>query len=397
MAPSKHDFNNAKVWDGTLLKHLVVPFADISQRITPYPSTINPHWHLVEDASHNFVYSTSSPTLEYQNKLTQEGHVKWISHCHPDATPDQLRIIVDLSLWLVMYDVIRDDADRAGVAGYSDECSSLDAMMLKYLQSFQNGKSADDVPDMTLSNINAKPVVDVLERFRKNGIPEDQLANLCQGLINYVQANRKLDTAENLTFEEYVTERRPASGVPPYMAILDWAQGFRLNPKLRQHPIVQQMNICVVDFYWISNDVHSLPKEVLQESPTERNMLWYVIRKNNISVQVAMFETTDAALVAINDLDMVIDCIAECELSQEEKNLLYRYGDSARKACTAFGTWVVDTSRYKVGEHRTLVSPDTASLDKYNLRPACQWLREKYILKKPTPETPPDSNPSISG
>ena len=265
MAPITYDFNHVKVWDGTLLKDLVVPFADLCQRMKPYPSARNPNYQIsIDKSSHNWAYTTNSPTPEHQKRLNTEGVVIWTSYIYPDAKPDQLRLIADFTLWLILYDDVRDDADKAGVAGYSEESSTLDAMMIKYMQSFQKGESTADVPDMILSNIRAKAVVDLLERFKNNGLPEDQLDIFCQGLIDYVQGNKTTDTSDSLTFEEYVKERRRTIGMVPFIVLMDWTEGYSLSPKLRRHPIVQEINTCIEDWSWLSNDVNSLPKEVLQ-------------------------------------------------------------------------------------------------------------------------------------
>ena len=266
--------------------------------------------------------------------------------------------------------------------------------MIKYLQSIQHGGSLalENLPDLLLSNVGLKAIGDLLGRFRKHGVSEDQINLICQGFINYAQFNKKIDT-ETLTLEEYVSARRPGCGMGSFTAVIDWAQGFTLSPQLRAHPIVQQMNTCLDDFLGISNDVQSLPKEILHETPTENNMVCQLMRRNNSSAQEAMYEATEVYLVALNDLDMVISCIGVCELSTEEKEMLYVYAEAVKKAAAGTNIWSYATSRYEIGLARITVSPDTTAIDKYKLRPACQWLREKYILNKAVQELPPDSNP----
>ena len=390
-SPLIHDLSTAKVWDGTLLKDLVIPFSDIRTRKVPYPFATNEHQNIVGEQTNEWAYSTSSPTLIHQQRLDDEIMNKFTGYIFRDAPPEKLRVINDLTVWFAIYDDVRDDADKFGEEN-SMERDLLDASVLQYFEWFQNGKSLDEIPDLVLGNVGIKAIVDFMDRFRKNGLSEDQINILVQGFILYAKANKRIDN-EELTLEEYVKVRRLAVGVAPYLAFVDWANGFTLTLELRRHPIHQEINTCLTDFFCLSNDVHSLAKEILIESPNENNLVCHLMKRNNSSVQEALFEAQEVSLVALNDLDMTIACIAECELSDVDKALLYRYGDAARALCAGYGQWAYDTARYNYGVARKIVSADTTAIDKYKLRPACQWLREKYILKKLNSENCPDRNP----
>ena len=392
MTPVPHDLSNAKVWDGTLLKDLVVPYADLCQRRAPFPFAINPYNDVVREASYKWAFETSSPSLAHQQKMIEENMASYMAYSYPEATMSQLRVLCDMNVWYCIFDDVCDDADKLG-GEYSEECKTLDEVMIKHLQSLQNGASHEDIPNAILNHVGLKALSDIVGRFMENGFSKEQLVMFCGGIIKYIQSNQRIAT-HDLTLEEYVKERRYSIGGQPYTAILDWAFGFNLSPSLRQHPIVQELDTCLDDYIFISNDVHSLAKEVLKGSQTKNNTVCHLMKLHKTSVQDAMYEATDASLVALNDMDMLTQCIAECEVSEEDKALLYRYSDAAKKVVSGYMKWAHESSRYNVaGVPWTWVSPDTTSIDKYKLRPACQWLREKYILKKPTQETPPDRNP----
>ena len=391
MATIKHDLSNAKVWDGTLLKDLVVPVTDLRQRKVPYPWALNPH-HSIGEESSEWAYANNSPTPIHQERLESQLLNVLSAYVFPNAPAEKLRIMNDMSMWFSVYDDVIDDADKLG-EGYSEECKSLDTGIFEYLEGLQTGKPLAEMPDLLLSNVGMKALVDFIDRFRKQGLSEDQIHIMCQGFIQFGNCNRRIAT-EELTLEEYVKERRLGIGMRSYTVLMEWGNGFSMSPQLRRHPIAQEMITCCEDYISLTNDIHSLPKEVLFEPPTENNLVRHLMKLDKCSVQEAMYEVLEVSLVALNDLDMVIDCIAESELAEEEKALLYRYGEASREMCAGYAQWAFDTPRYNTpGMTRKLVSPDTTANDKYKLRPACQWLREKYILKLLTQEICPDRDP----
>ncbi|MEU7143318.1 hypothetical protein ABZ942_28015 [Nocardia sp. NPDC046473] len=373
------DLSSTILWDGTPLNSLIIPQLKLWERPRPYPLARNFHADSISEESYQWARERLQVSSYMDGKLRFNETNEYAAWAYPTAPPDLLRLICDANLWITVYDDVRDD--QKYLAHKPTEATALHEMLSSYYSI-----EPKRVPDECLHNVRLRSIPELIERMRDQGFSNDQLVQFIDSVRMFggsICSESQQDIEKrDLSLRDYIRERRADIGADFYANLSAMISGSYPGPSLQKHPIIVEMNTTLRDFALLHNDVMSLPKEMLSGScDCAMRYLWL---EKGMSVQDALYEVTDMALVAVDDFDNLCDLVELSDASPSDKRIMHHYAAGLRWHFSALAYWSCKTRRYRMdGIEIKFVTPIAKGPDKYGLRPRVAHLNDTWRSRPP--------------
>lgn len=320
----------------------------------PFPPAISEH----ADDVHRDTVSWASrlgllPETRTRRLFEATGIGRLVARTHPDASPDELRLISCWYAWLFLQDDVRDESETGR---RPEELSDLDGRFLAVLE---GGEPEEG--DAAL----VRALYDLRERLRErlslrdlSGVWMRRFVRAVSGHLEatlWEAANRARGIVPDV--ESYVRMRPLTGGLSIVTELIEIVEGTHLPEEVRGHPTVGRMTDASHNVVCWANDVLSLQKELRRG---EVNNLVVVLREaEGLSLQRAMDRAAE-----MHDAEVIVFEEMEGRLPSFGPGLdanLRRYVAALRHRMRGVWDWSRESERYRA-QRGTGPAPSVAGL-----------------------------------
>jgi 5-epi-alpha-selinene synthase len=204
-----------------------------------------------------------------------------IGGCHPAASDDGLRLVVDFAIWLFLW----DDQFDSGVV-------SPDWVRQ------QNDMAVEILNGTAMLDHDAPPLFWILSDIRDRLVaqmPEAWMKRFTRSCVVYFEGCAwEAETRVNGTcpdVETYIHMRRLTSGAYPMIDLIEAADGIRLNEEIWSNPIIKEMIELTNDQLGWANDFFSLGGDLKDDG--HLNLVFSIQKQEGMELQEAINTSVD--------------------------------------------------------------------------------------------------------
>ncbi len=302
----------------------------------PFVSPTNPHAEAAHQGTLRWVEQfelvpkAALPHIE----ATRIG---WLAaRFHPSAPEEALRLVSDWYIWMFLWDDLRDES----ALGQSPK--QLVAVGARYLNILRGKETAaDDDP-------RGRAFADVRDRLLEmvgSGVWMRRFIRTVQEHFDatvWESVNRSRGIVP--TLEAYTRMRPITGGLRLDAALVEVAEGMRLPPEVRDHPVVQRLTTASNNAICFFNDIVSLDKEM--EDGEIHNLVLLLQQAGSISLSEAL----ERAVAMHND-----EMHSFIELTAQLPHYDGLVGDNLHRYVTTMGArarghleWALASGRYQL-------------------------------------------------
>ncbi|KAI5921428.1 Presilphiperfolan-8-beta-ol synthase [Camillea tinctor] len=242
--------------------------------------TVNPNYFRVKSKADSWIARLIKASAEWEENNSKTDMAYLASLWGPACDGDTLRVLVDWSHWLILFD---DQFDEGHLTTDIDAARKEIEINMGIMNETQPWIGPGDDPIRHIFQT-------IWDRMKKNSTPEfhqhwkDMHKAYFDGLILQVQVTYQQKSISR-NVDEYMDMRRGTVASYPAIALAEYAWGVTLPLEVINHPSLQECLCVIADIALLDNDILSYKKD--SALGVEQNIVMLLMNQG-LSAQEAM-------------------------------------------------------------------------------------------------------------
>lgn len=265
----------------------------------------------------------------------------------PDASPEDLQVIVDLN----------------GVSFMMDDLTESPGGIEHVTEVFEEFTRVMDAPDRTPSGVVMTAWKDLWSRLASPMSPawrERSRRNWRACFDSFLQERRLRDEGRIARLPEYASIHRVTVGAYVYSDLAERAYRFEIDPFIEAMPAVQMLRWTAAEHIYQVNDLLSLEKD--EETQDDNNLVRLLQRTHGYQRDDAIQLVLARCNSLVEDFQanhLILRNTIEYQAAQEtERSAIDRFVDGLANLMIAATDWSYETGRYRAFDNEDQALPE---------------------------------------
>lgn len=307
----------------------LVPYK-IRSLSVPYPVALNPHYYLAKEATEDWISAYAFIEDKAKESLYFASEFSFFTCLvYPQAKDFGLtKALCDFMSFYFLFD---DPCEQ-----FLGDAQALEAFITPMLKTLDGHPPSDKY---------SRAFQDFTDRLRLEPAMKKRFLDSYRNyVLSILETSRKqfAGRLEEQSIDGYVAYRRNSIGGRPCFVLVERAAGMELPQAALASPLLGACENCVVDYFWLNNDIYSFNKEIANNE--HRGVIEYLRAIDHCSYQEAVDKAVAMAMATLEDFDRACARVRASDLGGYPE--IATYLDGLRYWISGQSIWSVMSYRY---------------------------------------------------